>query len=99
MGYYTHYDITENKPEVIEAIEEISGYYGISDDQIKWYSCRDDMKRVSLMFPDKILHVYGEGEEAGDIWRAAYKNGVEQYQRAKIQFEDFGEFEHGTTEE
>lgn len=91
MGYYTQYDISENSEEIIEAIENKSGYSCIGEDVIKWYSCRQDMREVSLLFPDTVLVVSGEGEESGDIWKAYYKNGKEQMEKARIVIADFDE--------
>lgn len=91
MGYYTNYDISDNDEDVIDAINEESGYGDVQEDTIKWYSCREDMKRISLMFPDRVLSVSGEGEESGDIWTAYYKNGKEQFERAQIVIGEYDE--------
>lgn len=77
MGYYTRYDISNNSEEIKAAINEISGYsYGVESDEIKWYNHLNDIKAVSLMFPGQEIHVSGEGEESGDIWKAYAKNGL-----------------------
>lgn len=41
----------------------------------KWYDFDEDMKRLSLMYPDNVFQVDGIGEESGDVWRAYYTNG------------------------
>lgn len=96
MGYYTQYDVSENSPEIIEALEEVSQYdlncmdVGVSD-TIKWYSCISDCITVSKAFPDTLIKVRGEGEESGDIWKAYFLNGKYQMCKAILTFEDFDE--------
>lgn len=91
MGYYTRYDISNNSPEVKQAINEISGYNDVECDEIKWYQHKDHCTQVSKMFPDELITVDGEGEEQGDQWRAYYKDGKSQYCKAIITFEPFDE--------
>ena len=90
MGYFTMFDISKNRPEVIKAICEHSGYDGFYVER-KWYSRSDDMRAVSLIFPHEVIEVTGYGDTKGDIWRAYYKNGKEQTAEAKISFEEFDE--------
>lgn len=95
MGYYTDYDFSKNPDEVIEAIEEISSYgdsAGGTYGGVKWYNHDEHMKSVSLMFPDKIIHLQGEGEERADLWRKAYLNGKVAISQPVITFTEFGEF-------
>ena len=49
------------------------------------------MKDMSLQFADILFELKGEGEEAGDVWKAYYLNGKEQICRAKITFDEFDE--------
>jgi hypothetical protein len=94
MGYCTDYDFSNNRQEVIDAINEISGYsdcdYG-EYQGVKWYHHHEHMKQVSLMFPDEVLMLKGVGEEQGDIWKAYYKSGKVQIAKAVITFEPFDE--------
>lgn len=94
MGYLTNYDFSGNRKEVIQAIED-SSRYGKSDDghyyQIKWYDCRKNMLAVSLLFPEEILIISGEGEEQGDTWQAYFKNGKYIELRPEIVFPEFDE--------
>ena len=73
MGYYTYYDITA-KDEVIEKLKEVSSYS--FEESCKWYDCQKDIIKVSKMFPDEIISVSGEGEEALDLWHLKCKNGT-----------------------
>jgi hypothetical protein len=100
MGYYTkhtldiiggHYDILN---DIIES--DMDTFYGLDTDgstldSVKWYSHEEDMKRVSLKYPDLVFKLRGEGEEAGDMWIHYYKNGKVQKCEAKITFDEFDE--------
>lgn len=97
MGYYTDYDFSNNRQEVIDAIDTISGYGGWNGSpngkyiEVKWYKHAEHMKQVSLMFPDEVLTLEGVGEESEDIWKAYYKNGKVHHANAVISFEPFDE--------
>lgn len=91
MGYYTHYDISDNSEEIQEAINLKSGYERVDEDSIKWYDCEKDMREVSVDFPNIVLTVSGEGEESGDIWRGYFKNGKGFISKAKLVFAGFDE--------
>lgn len=85
MGYYTKYDISNNSQEIQEAITLQSGYSCFEYDSVKWYDWANDIKTISLRYPGTEIHVAGEGEESGDIWKAFAKDGV--VYRAEILFE------------
>lgn len=89
MGYSTDYNITSNSQEIQEAIEKESGYGYFQD--ITWYKWKDDVKTVSLQFPDTVIEISGNGEEYGDIWKAYIKNGKAFVAEAKLVFEEFDE--------
>jgi hypothetical protein len=88
MGYYTSYTLKADKQEdeigsYIESgvrpdlkyIFENSydnEWYGDS----RWYEHDAEMCDLSLVFPDVLFTLTGEGEESGDIWRKWYRNGV-----------------------
>lgn len=56
-----------------------------------WYDHEDDLKEISAMFPDVLIKLYGEGEDAKDIWYKYFKGGKVQVCRAKIVFDEFDE--------
>lgn len=59
-------------------VQKISGYPGLSFKSTchcEWYFMKDDMKKVSLEFPQVTFLVEGSGEELGDLWKAVFKNG------------------------
>lgn len=92
MGYYTDYDIGGNNEEVINAIEEESGYTSWCSGNLygaKWYNWKVDVAKVSKSFPEEVITVKGEGEESGDIWKAYFLDGKCQYTKAKLCFEEF----------
>lgn len=76
--------------------EDIEAYHTefIGDlfmEELKWYEHREDMIKVSRMFPDAIFTLYGEGEDYSDIWKEYYKNGKMQYAPARIVYPDYDE--------
>ena len=94
MGYYTDFDFSDNRQDVIEAIHEISGYGSGVDGHlngVKWYDYDEHLLKISKQFPDDVITLYGTGEEDGDIWRTYYKNGKSQYAKAVITFAPYDE--------
>jgi len=49
------------------------------------------MRAFSLLHPEVLFLIDGEGEESGDIWKQWFKNGKSFYTKAKMVFEDFSE--------
>lgn len=94
MGYYTDYDFSDNRHDVIEAIHEISGYGSGVDgriDGVKWYDHHEHLLKISKQFPDDVITISGVGEEEGDIWKTYYKNGKHQHCEAVITFAPYDE--------
>lgn len=81
-SYFPEYD------EIIKLISKISGYDNPFGDSCKWYDYEPDMIKVSKKFKNLIFAISGEGEEAGDIWRAYFQNGNATHYRARIVFDD-----------
>lgn len=59
------------------------------EDSCKWYEHEDDMKRLSLKFPDVLFTLRGEGEESGDVWVKYFKEGKMQVSKAEVKLEPF----------
>jgi hypothetical protein len=63
-----------------------------SEEAYKWYDYAQDVRRVAKQVGEKggtaILAVYGEGEEAGDLWVHYFRpDGTDSGQlKAKIEF-------------
>ena len=102
MGYYTRYqiDVARETGEWIDAVyihgsaedviaEQVG--YNPFDDNCKWYDHDDDMLEMSRKFEGVLFKLSGEGEEAGDLWRAYYLNGKIQECKGVITYEDFDE--------
>jgi hypothetical protein len=64
---------------------------GHTAEECKWYSCVEDVLKLSKEHPDILFLLEGEGEEAGDIWKFYAKNGRSCFQEAKIIFDEFDE--------
>ena len=50
----------------------------------KWYDYKDDMRILSLAFPNTYFLLYGEG----DVWKAYFCNGKVQIIKAALTFKD-----------
>lgn len=77
MGYSTSYELTAfgvERDEATTELEDIVGNDPLSD-SCKWYEHDEDMLKLAKRFPDAVFMLSGEGEEAGDVWRAYYKHG------------------------
>ena len=106
MGSYTNYELDIKDPhnrvnEMVEYAKKTweEDYYGIAflianshmEDSCKWYNHVDDMCKLSKAFPEARFQLFGEGEEAGDIWHEYYLDGKYQICRAKMEFDEFDE--------
>jgi len=98
MGYYTRHDleIVKGDNDLIEAFREVSedatwaiNGSGESEDSCKWYRHQDELKNFSLLHPEALFKLSGEGEESGDIWHEYYQDGKMQICKAQIVFADF----------
>ena len=93
----TKIDNPELFDEIKSKLEAISGYSfeGNLDDElymwesVKWYECEEDMNQISLLYPDILFVVHGEGEESGDLWNHYHLNGQIQRDVAEIKYEGF----------
>ena len=100
MGYYTRHELSipSGSDDLIEAfrgVSEEASYAllsnGDSDESCKWYRHQDELKSFSLLHPEALFKLSGEGEESGDIWVEYYQNGKMQLCKAKIVFDSFNE--------
>lgn len=57
--------------------------------EAKWYSCEEDLTKLSSSFPDTTIDVEGKGEEQGDQWKARFRNGEFERVNAQITYPDF----------
>ena len=100
MGYYTDFKVSSKDllPEKYQQqLEEISSYefdnHGneLLLQDVKWYNHDAHMVALSLLYPNVLFSVEGEGEDPGDLWKAYYKNGKSQTCKAIITFEPYDE--------
>lgn len=91
MGYYTCYQLyiyeangepLENREDVIEDFRESceAAFYALNEDgyyneEAKWYGSDRDLARFSLLYPDLIFVLHGDGEESEDFWMLVMRNG------------------------
>lgn len=52
--------------------------------EAKWYDVDDDMFKLSRAFPEVLFHLWGNGEEADDLWTEHWRNGKYQHCHAEI---------------
>lgn len=80
------YDFVKNEPFLYGGTEPIAPSL---EDSCKWYEHEEDMKQLSLKFPDVLFTLRGEGEESGDVWVKYFKEGKMQISKAEIKLEPF----------
>ncbi len=75
MGYYTRHEleIVKGDNDLIEAFREVSegaqcaiNGSGDSEESCKWYNHQDELKKFSLLHPEALFKLSGEGEESGE---------------------------------
>ena len=100
MGYYTKYklQVEGGDRSLIETLRQENQNamlafddYGETFSEQKWYDYEEDMKSFSKKHPNVLFVLKGVGEENCDIWIAYFKNGLMQYAKVKLVFEDFNE--------
>ena len=94
MGYYTDHILSsdtgvELTDEFFEVFKNITSYEPDNLCDIKWYDSEENMKEISLLYPDTLFKLYGDGEDSEDFWIQYYKNGKMQHIDGEITFEDF----------
>ena len=100
MGYYTDYNLTahgatdEQRAEMNKIIIQEWGLEEWGDGwwcNAKWYDHDKDMLRLSLLYPNILFELQGDGEESDDMWVTWYKNGKKQHCPAEIIYPPFDE--------
>lgn len=95
MGYYTRHTFDQaslDLENIREKFEEITGYsfYNIvNGESIKWYDCEENMIELSLLYPNHLFIVNGEGENYDDVWRHYFKDGKGAKYKAEVVFPEF----------
>jgi hypothetical protein len=94
MGYNTKYSVTydfenlsdEQIKEIDDCLIKELGIRDFETDWITWYDHTEDMIDISLKFPNVEFELWGRGEEADDLWREHFLNGVCQLVMAEITY-------------
>ncbi|MBO1582684.1 hypothetical protein [Bacillus sp. XF8] len=73
--------------EIFYAVDKYGEFY----DSTKWYDYETEMSAISRLYPDVIFELSGKGEEAGDLWKAYFKNGKIQRCPAEITYDEYDE--------
>lgn len=64
------------------AAEDVADGLTVSDvadgNSCKWYEHEEDMAKFSAAHPGVLFTLDGEGEEAGDVWRKYFRDGLVQ---------------------
>lgn len=77
--------------EGFEGLDYAIGTDGDRLDDVKWYYHEEDMKDLSLKFPEIVFVLRGEGEDNDDTWYKYFKNGKMQSCYAVITFDEYDE--------
>lgn len=78
-------DLRNSNQEARYALSE----NGASNNNSKWYECKEDLKEFSKKYPNWLFTLSGEGEQSGDIWKAYFVNGKVQLAKARIVIDEF----------
>ena len=54
----------------------------------RWYNYKNDMRKLSLAFPNTYFLLYGVREEQEDVWKAYFYIGEVQIIKATLSFKD-----------
>lgn len=103
MGYQTSYQlewtprddaINQKIADYIAGNEDMSYALetdGSTSESRKWYDNEDDMRKMSREIQGILFTLSGEGEESGDIWKAYFRDGKMQLEKATITVAPFDE--------
>ena len=98
MGYYTTFSLAleegprEQYQRMLEDIDAIMGDNGMSSFEsvnAKWYSYDEDIRTLSLKYPDIVFRVNGDGEDPSDLWQEFWRAGNRF--REQVQFARYEE--------
>lgn len=59
------------------------------EESVKWYDHENDMRKISKDYPDHVLRLAGQGEEADDLWVKFFHNGLMQKVPATISYDPY----------
>lgn len=79
-------EFIDKEPFIYDGAEPVASSL---EESCKWYDHEDDMKRLSLRFPDVVFTLNGTGEESGDVWVKYFKAGKMQVDKVEIKLAPF----------
>ena len=82
--------LTEIDPDLRDRLDGIDDD-GSSADSVTWYNHEQDIRELSLAYPDYVFTLYGDGDDSEDMWYKHFKNGKMQACYAKITYDDYDE--------
>ena len=100
MGYITSYKLIITAPSYAEDLmSELREYsdsaaHALTNDgkinqSCTWYKHAEDLKTFSKRYPKAIFHLYGEGEDNGDLWIKYFENGKMQVCKGVVTYPPF----------
>jgi hypothetical protein len=96
MRYYIQYTLDHDNPDdndaINEAIEMQTGYIDFSGGSItdnQWDDWYDDMRSVSVRFPDTVFVLTGVSEDNIDMWKARFIDGMVEEVRGEVVYPAF----------
>lgn len=96
MGYYTDFKLNFDGQveEIPNGLQDECYVEDLLDEGFvsgKWYEWEEDMRLLSNANPEILFKLTGHGEEAGDEWKAYFKGGKCQVEKAVISYGEFNE--------
>jgi hypothetical protein len=100
MSYNTDYSLEISRSDggyldddQLDDIENaMPGYGGLVHGETtncKWYGHEEDMRDLSMQFPDVVFVLEGIGAEFPDMWRKRFYNGEVEEVRPEISWPEF----------
>jgi hypothetical protein len=74
-----------------DGLDEEESNFSIFEQEEKWYDHEKNMKEYSLLYPDLIFKIHGDGEENEDFWDEYFKNGKCQFCPSYMFYDDYDE--------
>lgn len=86
-------DVEPFEEELLDLLckENQHARFAMSGEKCIWTNHEKDLRKFSKHYEDYQISLYGQGDEAPDIWIKHFKNGKMQYCPAIITFDEFDE--------
>jgi hypothetical protein len=99
MSYKTYYSIDiegdcdffrilSNLKSRCKNAELAFGDYGQGTNELDWDSLEEDMETFSVLYPNLVFIIYGQGEGNENEWRMFFKNGKREIQHSTVTYPD-----------